>query len=113
MEENKTEGKSLMMLIHLDEDDWWEGEPLYESIVKTLRKMEVAGATVYRGIMGYGGHHLFHKKDFLGLSEDLPITIQVIDREGAIRRVLPVLERMMSGGLITLAEVEMIRPGSR
>ena len=109
MEQRKLAGKAKMMLIHIDEDDWYEGEPLYEAIVKTFRKLNIAGATVFRGIMGYGGHHLFHKKDFLGLSEDMPITIQVVDTQEKINQALPVLEKMMSGGLVTLSDVEVIK----
>jgi uncharacterized protein len=99
-------------MIHIDENDWWEGEALYEAIVKKLRTMDVAGATVYRGILGYGAKNRLHKSGFLGLSEDLPVTISVIDKEEKILEVLPVLKEMISEGLVAMTDVDVVHQSS-
>jgi uncharacterized protein len=99
-----------MLRIHIGESDRWEGEPLHEAIVKRLRMMDVAGATVYRGMMGYGAQQRMHKKSgWLGLSSDLPVIVAVIDTEEKIQRVLPVLDEMVDDGLIVISDVEIIK----
>jgi PII-like signaling protein len=105
----RLEGKAKMLRIHIGEDDRWEGEPLHEAIVKKLRMMDIAGATVYRGIMGYGAQQRVHKSSWLGLSTDLPVMISIIDTEEKIRRVLPVLDEMVNEGLVALSDVEIIK----
>lgn len=105
----KLEGRAKMIRIYIDEDDRWEGELLHEAIVKKLRMMDIAGATVYQGLMGYGGHHRMHRSGWLGLSHNLPIMISVIDAEEKIRRVLPVIDEMVDEGLIALSDVEVIK----
>jgi PII-like signaling protein len=109
MKHEKLEGKAKMLRIHIGEDDRWEGEPLHEAIVKKLRMMDIAGATVYRGVMGYGAQQRVHKAGWLGLSTDLPIMISVIDTEEKIRGVLPVLDEMVDEGLIALSDVEIVK----
>jgi PII-like signaling protein len=109
MEHDKIESKAKMLRIYIGQDDHWQGKPLYESIVMKLRQMDVAGATVYKGIMGYGAQQRMHKSGFLGLSRDLPVMITVVDREEKIRAVLPVLDEMVSEGLLVLSEVEVIK----
>jgi PII-like signaling protein len=109
MKHEKLEGRAKMLRIHIGEDDTWEGEPLYEVIVKRLRMMDIAGATVYRGVMGYGAQQRVHRSGWLGLSRDLPVMIAVIDTEEKIRRVLPVLDEMVDEGLIALSDVEIIK----
>jgi PII-like signaling protein len=108
MEPDKLDGKAKLLMIHIDENDWWQGEALYEAIVKKLRLMDIAGATVYRGILGYGGKNRLHKSGFFGLSEDLPVTISVIDAEEKIRRALPTLREMVSEGLMAMTDVEVL-----
>ena len=105
----KLEGHAKMVRIYIGEDDHWEGEPLHEAIVKKLRMMDIAGATVYRGLMGYGAQNRVHRSGFLGLSKDLPIMISVIDTEEKIRKVVPVLDEMVDEGLIALSDVEVIK----
>ncbi|HZS07552.1 MAG TPA: DUF190 domain-containing protein [Blastocatellia bacterium] len=105
----KLEGRARMLRIYIGEDDRWEGEPLHEAIVMKLRQMDVAGATVYRGVMGYGAQQRMHKSGFLGLSHDLPIMITVVDSEEKIRDVLPVLDEMVAEGLLVLSDVEVIK----
>ncbi|MCA1816543.1 MAG: DUF190 domain-containing protein [Acidobacteria bacterium] len=110
MKHEKLEGSAKMLRIYIGEDDRWEGEPLHEAIVKKLRMMDVAGATVYRGVMGYGAQQRLHKKSgWLSLSTDLPVMISVIDTEEKIRRVLPVLDEMVDEGLVVLSDVEIIK----
>jgi PII-like signaling protein len=108
MRYDKLSGRAKLLMIHIDENDWWEGEALYEAIVKKLRMLDLVGATVYRGILGYGAKNRLHKSGFLGLSEDLPVTISVIDTEGKIRRALPVLREMISEGLVAMTDVEVL-----
>jgi PII-like signaling protein len=105
----KLEGRAKMLRVHVDEDDRWEGEPLYEAIVKRLRMMDIAGATVYRGIMGYGAGQRVHKSGFLGLSHNLPIMISIIDTSQKIRRAISALDEMVDEGLIVLSDVEVIK----
>lgn len=105
----KLEGRAKMLRVYVDEDDKWEGEPLSEAIVKRLRMMDVAGATVYRGIMGYGAQHRVHKSGFLGISHNLPVMISTIDTDEKIRRAISALDEMVDEGLIVLSDVEVIK----
>ena len=105
----KLEGAAKMLRIYIGEDDKWEGRPLYEAIVLKLRELDVAGATVWRGIMGYGAHQRVHKTGRLHLSSDLPMMIVSVDTEEHIRRVLPVLNGMVDEGLVVLSNVEIIK----
>jgi uncharacterized protein len=105
----KTESRAKMLRIYIGQDDQWEGKPLYEVIVLKLHQMDIAGATVYRGVMGYGAQQRMHTSGFLGLSRDLPVVITVVDREEKIRAILPVLDEMVSEGLLALSEVEVIK----
>ena len=108
MDQRKLQGKAKMLLIHIDDNDMWEGEPLHEAIVKRLRMMDVAGATGYRGILGYGGKNRVRRSGLLGFS-NLPIIISVIDTEEKIRRILPTLEEMVTEGLLAIADVDVIK----
>jgi PII-like signaling protein len=108
MRYDKLSGRAKLLMIHIDESDWWEGEALYEAIVKKLRMLDLVGATVYRGILGYGAKNRLHKSGILGLSEDLPVTISVIDTEEKIRRALPALQEMVTEGLVAMTDVEVL-----
>ena len=101
-------GRAKMIRIHFGEDDRWEGKPLHEAIVEEARRMDLAGATAYRGIEGYGASTRIHKKHAF-VSSDLPIMVAVIDTEANIARFLPVVEQMVSDGLIAISDVEVIR----
>jgi hypothetical protein len=109
MEHERIESKAKMLRIYIGQDDQWEGKHLYEAIVMKLRQMDVAGATVYKGVMGYGAQQRMHKSGMLGLSRDLPIMITVVDKEEKVRAVLPVLDEMVSEGLLVLSNVEVIK----
>ena len=98
-----------LMRIFLGEADQCDGEPLYDAIVKRLRMMEISGATVHRGILGYGAKGHTHKQSFLHLSRDLPIMISVIDSVEKLEEAAAAIEKMMSDGLIVMSGVEVIR----
>ena len=104
----RIEGPALLARIYTGESDHHDGQPLYEAIVRLLRERGVAGATVLRGIEGYGRAARLHTTRILRLSEDLPILIEVVDREDRLRAVLPEIDAMVEGGLITLEKVEVI-----
>ena len=102
-------GRARMMRIHFGEDDRWEGKPLYEAIVEEARRHDLAGATAYRGIEGYGASTRIHRKHAF-TSSDLPIMVAIVDTEENIARFLPTVERMVrDGGLIAISDVEVIR----
>ena len=88
-------GKARLMRIYMGESDRWQGEPLYEAIVKRLRMMDIAGATVYVGILGYGVKGHTHKSGILPFSRDLPVMISVVDSEEKLARVMDEIESMM------------------
>jgi uncharacterized protein len=104
----KLEGKAKMLRIHFGEDDKWQNKPLYEAIVIKCRELDIAGATVFRGIEGYGASTLIHKQHLLR-SSDRPIMVSVIDTEEKIRGLIPALDEMVDEGLIAMSEVEVIR----
>jgi PII-like signaling protein len=99
-----------LLLIYVDETDVW-GEthtPLYEAIVRRLRQLEVAGATVQSGIMGFGSHLKVHRRRLFGISDDKPVVISVVDNETTIRRILPEIRGMVKEGLVLLLNAEIV-----
>lgn len=104
----RIDGPALLARIYIGESDHHDGKPLYEAIVALLRERGIAGATVLRGIEGYGRAARVHTTRILRLSEDLPILIEVIDREDRLRAVLPEVDAMVEGGLITLERIEVM-----
>ena len=105
----KLEGEGLLLRIYIGEQDKWHRQPLYEAIVLKARELGLAGATVLRGPMGYGAASRLHTAKILRLSEDLPVLIEIVDREERINAFLPELDRMMGDGLVTLEVVHIIR----
>ena len=101
-------GRAKMIRIHFGEDDQWHGKPLYEAIIEEARRHDLAGATAYRGIEGYGASTRIHRKH-LFTSSDLPIMVAIIDTEEQIERFLPTLKEMVNEGLIAMSEVDVIR----
>ena len=101
-------GSAKMVRIHFGEDDRWHGQPLYQAIVEEARRQDLAGATVYRGIEGYGASSRIHRKHLL-TSADLPIMVCIVDEAAKVDQFLPTLERMVSEGLIAISDVEVIR----
>jgi len=112
---NRIEGPALRAIIYIGEADHHDGRPLYQAIVALLRERGVAGATVTRGIEGYGANAHLHTTRILRLSEDLPIVIEVVDGEERLRAVLPELDSLIGDGLVTLERVEVVayRGGTR
>jgi PII-like signaling protein len=106
----RLEGPGLLVRIYIGEHDQWHGKPLYQAIVEHLRERGIAGATVLRGIEGFGAKARLHTTRILRLSEDLPILIEVVDQEERLRELLPTLDSMVGDGLITLERVDRTRP---
>lgn len=101
-------GEGKLLRIFIGESDRWHGKPLYQAIVQHLREEGIAGATVIRAIEGYGAKSHLHTSRILRLSEDLPLVIEVVDRDENIQRILPRLDDMVGDGLITLEKVDVL-----
>jgi uncharacterized protein len=99
---------SKLLLIFLDENDVWGQTPLYEAIVRRLRRLDVAGATVQVGIMGFGQHSRLHRPGLFGIPDDRPVTISVVESEEKLRQVLPEIRGMVEEGLFILVDAEVI-----
>ena len=99
---------SFLLRILIGESDRWEHKPLYEAIVLKAREMQLAGATVLRGPMGFGKSSRLHTAKILRLSMDLPFVIEIVDSEEKINSFLPELDKMIGGGLVTLEKVRVL-----
>src|SRR5256885_5818286 len=104
----RIEGEGKLLRIFIGESDRWHGKPLYEAIVEHARKEGLAGATVLRGIEGFGADSHLHTSQILRLSEDLPVVIEIVDTEENVDRVLPGLDQMVTEGMITTERVHVI-----
>jgi len=102
---------SILLRVFIGEADRYEHRPLYEAIVLEARRHHLAGATVLRGPVGYGRSSRLHTAKVLRLSDDLPVVIEIVDSEDQINTFLPVLDRMVGSGLVTLEKVKVIRYG--
>lgn len=102
-------GKAKLLRVYLGEADRWHDQPLYDAIVKRLHMLDISGATVYRGIMGYGMKGHTHKRGLFRLSRDLPIMIAVIDCEEKIQQGAEAIEEMVDDGLIVISDVDFTR----
>lgn len=105
----RLQGKAKMMQLFLGEADRFDGEPLYEAIVRRLRMLDIAGATVYRGVLGYGAKGHTHREHFLHISKDLPVMIEVVDVPEKIEKAAQAMEAMMEEGLILLSDADFVR----
>lgn len=105
----RIQGRAVLMRVFMGEADRWHGEPLYDAIVRKLRMMEISGATVLRGIAGYGAKGHEHKRSFFHPMRDLPVVVSVIDSEEKIAAAAEEIEAMLEDGLIVTSEVEMTR----
>ncbi len=105
----KMEGKAKLMQIYIGESDRWRDKPLHLALVEAMRANDIAGVTVYRGILGYGAHRRVHKDKPLHLSHDSSIMLSVIDAEQKLQAFLPVVERMVEEGLVVLSDVDIIK----
>lgn len=104
----RTEGSGKLLRIFVGESDRWGYQPLYTAIVEAARKAGLGGATVFKGIEGFGGHSVVHAARVFDLSSDLPVLIEIVDTEERIREFLPKLDGMVNEGLLTLETVEVI-----
>ena len=105
----RKQGPARLLRVFIGEADKWHDEPLYEAIVKKLRMLDIAGATVYRGILGYGAKGHEHKKSFFHVSRDMPIMISVIDSPEKIAAAAEAVEAMLEDGLIVISDAEIVR----
>jgi PII-like signaling protein len=104
----RIEGPALLARIYIGEADHADGRPVYQAIVELLRNRGIAGATVFRGIEGYGANAHLHTTRILRLSESLPILIEIVDEEPRLRAVLEELDALIADGLVTLERVEVL-----
>jgi len=102
-------GNAKLMRVFMGEADRWHGEPLYDAIVKQLRMMDIAGATVYRGILGYGAKGHTHKQSFFHVVRDMPIMISVVESEEKLNQAAEAIESMLQDGLIVISDVDIVR----
>jgi PII-like signaling protein len=105
----RIEGEQLMLRIFFGESDTWESRPLHAVLLELFRRRGLAGATVLKAVAGFGAHSIIHTASIERLSADLPLVIEVVDSQEHLEAVLPEVERMMSGGLITMEKVRVIR----
>ena len=96
-----------LLRLHFTERDRYRGKPLYEAIVQKCREMKISGATVFRGLEGYGDDAEIHRSHLL--AHDLPVVVQIVDSEENIQRLLPLVEEMMDKGLIAMSDVKVKR----
>ena len=101
-----TEGKLLRIFV--GEADRWHGRPLHEAIIEEARRRGLAGATAWKGFMGFGANSRLHTAKVLRLSEDLPVVIEIVDAEEKVAAFLPVLDEMVREGLVTVERAEVI-----
>ena len=99
---------AVLLRIYVGESDRWQQQPLYEAIVLKARELHLAGATVLRGPMGFGAASRIHTAKILRLSMDLPIVIEIVDTDEKVQALLPFLDEMMGGGLVTLEKIKVI-----
>ncbi|HEV8241963.1 MAG TPA: DUF190 domain-containing protein [Thermoanaerobaculia bacterium] len=111
----KIDGEGELLRIFIGESDHWHGKPLSEAIVLRARELGLAGATVLRGLEGFGAHSRIHTSSILRLSQDLPIIVEIVDKRDRIEAFLPILDEMVHEGMITVEKVRVIayREGKR
>lgn len=108
----KIEGEQVLMRVFLGESDRAGKVPLYAALLELFRSKGLAGATILKGVAGFGAHSFIHTANILRLSEDLPLVIEVVDTQEHLDAVLPLVDRMMQGGLITMEKVRVLRYSS-
>ena len=108
-------GEQVLVRIFIGESDRWHHQPLHIALLQRLRKEGIAGATVLHGVAGFGANSVVHTSHLLGLSQDLPVLIEVVDTQDQIDRIMPVLDEMVTEGLVTMEKVEVVKyaPGRK
>ena len=109
------DGEQVLVRIFIGESDRWQHRPLHVALLERLRKEGFAGATVFRGVAGFGARSVVHTTHLLRLSEDLPVVVVVVDTEEHVARLLPILDEMVSEGLVTMEKARVLKysPGTR
>lgn len=105
----RSEGKAKLMRIFIGENDKWHEKPLHKALIEGMRANDIAGVTVYQGILGYGANRRVHKEGALHLSHDRPMMLSVVDTEEKLRSFFPILDDMVQQGLVVLSDVEVIK----
>jgi PII-like signaling protein len=105
----KREGKARLMRIYIGENDKWRDKPLHRALIESMRANDIAGVTVYQGILGYGANRRIHKDSALHLSHDRPVMLSVVDTEEKLRAFFPILDQMVQQGLVVLSNVDVIK----
>ena len=98
-----------MMRIYIGENDKWHNKPLYQALVESLRANDIAGVTVYHGILGYGANRRIHQQKTMHLSHDRPIMLSIVDTEEKLRAFTPILDDMVTQGLVVLSDVDIVK----
>jgi uncharacterized protein len=109
------DGEQMLVRIFVGESDRWHHQPLHAALAERLRKEGFAGATVFRGVAGFGARSVMHTSQILRLSEDLPVLIEIVDSEEHVANLLPILDEMVTEGLVTVEKVRVLKytPGNR
>ena len=109
----KIKAHAKRLRIYIGEADSWEGKSLYKALVLKAKELDLAGATVYQGCMGYGANSRIHTASLIDLSADLPIMIEIIDSAEYIEKFIPFLDKMVKEGMVTLDDIEVIKYGKK
>jgi len=109
----KLEGKAKLMRIYIGESDRWQDQPLHEALVRAMRAHDLAGVTVYRGVLGYGSHRRVHKEKPLHLSQDCSIMLSVIDSDEKLQGFMPIVDRMVEEGIVVFSDVDIMKYSHR
>jgi PII-like signaling protein len=105
----KRQGKAKLMRIFIGASDKWRGQPLHKALIESMRANDIAGVTVYQGILGYGANRRMHKDSALHLSHDRPMMLSVVDTDEKLQAYFPVLDQMVQQGLVVLSDVDIIK----
>src|SRR5262245_36437928 len=105
----KIHSRAKLLRIYMREGDRWNDQPLFDAIIKQLRMMDISGATVYRGILGYGLKGETHKEGFLPVSHDLPVVVSVVETAEKLDQAMETIESMMQDGLLVMSDVDVTR----
>ena len=106
-------GEQILVRVFIGESDRWHHQPLATALLERLRREGFAGATVFRGVAGFGAHSVVHTASILRLSEDLPVVIEIVDTEQHVERLTAILDEMVGGGLVTMEKVRVLKYAAR
>lgn len=105
----KSRGNAKLMRIFVGENDKWRGKPLYKALIESMRANDIAGVTIYQGILGYGANRRIHQDSALHLSHDRPMMLSVVDTEEKLQAYFPMLDEMVQQGLVVISDVDVIK----